>query len=181
MILVRIASVIGDHSDYARSNELKNTCPEWIHQFIILIPPWSKWSWITDLDLDHLKGMQPLLPDAGFHIFRSFSLCLKLKQTHILFVFCNVHLVWNLCETGVMCNRWIQRFNFWSFDYVRCIVKEFDFPMFICVQLAKILGEFDYVLLLNPVRANRMIGAQSSSITELLNVQLTMLGNSYPV
>ena len=34
MIRVRITSVIGDHSDHARSNESKNPCPEWIHQFI---------------------------------------------------------------------------------------------------------------------------------------------------
>ena len=29
-------SVMRDHSDHGRSNELMNPCPEWIHQFIWL-------------------------------------------------------------------------------------------------------------------------------------------------
>jgi len=43
-----LGPVIQDHSDYARSNETMNPCPEWIHRFI-----WSTmirvisdyWSW----------------------------------------------------------------------------------------------------------------------------------------
>ena len=40
--------MIRDHSDYGRSNELVNPCPEWTHR-----------SRITDPDLDHPKGTHP--------------------------------------------------------------------------------------------------------------------------
>ena len=45
--------------------------------------------------------------------------------------------------------------------------------MFDCVRLAKVLGEFDHVRLMNVIKVNQMIGVQ---LGVLPNVQLTMAG-----